>query len=127
MFTLVAWATRLHDGRSPMGSLDEKIELAAATLCARVLIYCANLLATALLMTGPSLPLSVPLIATLCAILIMAWGPARVRATRENAAAADRTQQGQPLLVIGAGNGGRQLIKSMRRSDLPVVPGRNPR
>ncbi len=53
--------------------------------------------------------------ALLCAILVMAWGRAMVRAIRENASPADRGQHGQPVLVVGAGDGGRQLIKSMHR------------
>jgi len=108
LFTVVAWITRLHDGRSPLGSLDEMIHLGTVTLCVGVLIYFANLLTP-----DPPLPRSVPLIATLCAILVMAWGRVMVRAIRENSAPESRSQRGQPVLVIGAGDGGRQLIKSM--------------
>src|SRR5664280_1686693 len=60
LFTVVAWITRLPDGRSPLGSLDEMIHLGTVTLCVGVLIYFANLLTP-----DPSLPRSVPLIATL--------------------------------------------------------------
>jgi len=109
MFAVVAWVTRLHDGRSPLGSLDETIRLAAAALCVGVTVYLANLLVLQLV------PRSVPLIATLCAVVGMAWGRALVRAIRENATLADTAGRGQPVLVIGAGSGGRQLVKSMRR------------
>lgn len=109
LFAIVAWITRLHDGRSPLGSLDETIRLAAAALCVGVAVYLANLLFLALV------PRSVPLIATLCAVVTMAWGRALVRAIRENASLAAGTGRGQPVLVIGAGSGGRQLVKSMRR------------
>src|SRR5664279_3015844 len=110
LFTVVAWVTRLHDGRSPLGSLDEMIHLGTITLCVGVLIYFANLLTP-----DPPLPRSVPLIATLCAILVMAWGRVMVRAIGENSAPDPRSQRGQPVLVIGAGDGGRQLIRSMHR------------
>ena len=113
LFALAAWSTRLHDGRAMMGSLEEMIQLSAVTLCVGVLIYFANLLATVFWSSGPTLPRSVPLMATLCAILVMAWGRAMVRAIRENAAPAQLGQRGQPVLVIGAGDGGRQLIRSM--------------
>ncbi len=96
-----------------MGSLEEMIQLAAAALCVGVTIYFANLVASVVWPTGPYLPRSVPLIATLCAILAMAWGRAMVRAIRENAAPEEQGHRGQPVLVIGAGDGGRQLIKSM--------------
>ena len=107
LFTVGAWITRLHDGRAPLGSLDETIRLAAVTLIVGMIIYFFNLL------IFQTLPRSVPLIATLCAIVMMAWGRALVRAIRENAAVAGRAQRGQPVLVIGAGSGGRQLIRSM--------------
>jgi len=107
LFTIIAWITRLHDGRSPLGSLDETIRLAAVTVGVGVSMYFANLL------TFHSLPRSVPLIATLCAIVVMAWGRAMVRAIRESAALVGGSHRGQPVLVIGAGSGGRQLIRSM--------------
>lgn len=107
LFTLGAWITRLHDGRAPLGSLDETIRLAAVTLIVGMVVYFANLL------VFKTLPRSVPLIATICAIVMMAWGRALVRSIRENAAVAGRAQRGQPVLVIGAGSGGRQLIRSM--------------
>ena len=77
-FTFVAWFTRLHDGRAPLGSLEEIILLGSITLFVGVLIYFLNLVPAISLV-----PRSVPLIATLCAILLMAWGRAMVRAIRE--------------------------------------------
>ena len=116
LFTLIAWPARLHDGRATMGSLEEMIQLGAAALGAGVTVYFVNLFATVMWPAGPYLPRSVPLIATLCAILVMAWGRAMVRAIRENAATPHgESHLGQPVLVIGAGDGGRQLIKSMHR------------
>ncbi|HVK44392.1 MAG TPA: nucleoside-diphosphate sugar epimerase/dehydratase, partial [Micropruina sp.] len=109
LFAIVAWVTRLHDGRSPLGSLDETIRLAAAALCVGVAVYLANLLFLQLV------PRSVPLIATVCAVVAMAWGRALVRAIRENSTIGDPAGRGQPVLVIGAGSGGRQLVKAMRR------------
>ena len=116
LFTLIAWPARLHDGRATMGSLEEMIQLGAAALGAGVTVYFVNLFATVMWPAGPYLPRSVPLIATLCAILVMAWGRAMVRAIRENAATPHgESHLGQPVLVIGAGDGGKQLIKSMHR------------
>jgi FlaA1/EpsC-like NDP-sugar epimerase len=116
LFTLIAWPARLHDGRASLGSLEEMIQLGAAALGAGVTVYFANLFVTVMWPTGPYLPRSVPLMATLCAILVMAWGRAMVRAIRENAATPqDHSHRGQPVLVIGAGDGGKQLIKSMHR------------
>ena len=115
LFTLIAWPARLHDGRAAMGSLEEMIQLSAAALGAGVTVYFVNLFASVAWPSWPYLPRSVPLIATLCAILVMAWGRAMVRAIRENAAPPDTDHRGQPVLVIGAGDGGRQLIKSMHR------------
>src|SRR5664279_6066567 len=108
LFALVAWVTRLHDGRALLGSLDETIRLAGVTLVVGMTIYFVNLL-----LLKSLLPRSVPLIATLCAIVVMAWGRAMVRAIRENSELGNSSRRGQPVLVIGAGSGGRQLIRSM--------------
>lgn len=109
IYAVVAWVTRLHDGRSPLGSLDETIRLSAVALCVGVAVYLGNLLTLTLV------PRSVPLIATICAVVAMAWGRALVRAVRENSSIADGAGRGQPVLIVGAGSGGRQLIKSMLR------------
>lgn len=108
-FAVVAWISRLHDGRAPLGSLDETIQLAAAVLCVGVSVYLANLLVLHLV------PRSVPLIATVVAVVVMAWGRALVRSIRDNWSLTDKAGRGQPVLVIGAGDGGRQLVRSMRR------------
>jgi len=108
-FAIVGWISRLHEGRAPLGSLDETIRLASAVLCVGVAVYLANLLFLHLV------PRSVPLIATLVAVIVMAWGRALVRAVRDNWSITDTAGRGQPVLVIGAGDGGRQLIRSMRR------------
>lgn len=108
-FAIVGWNSRLHEGRAPLGSLDETIRLASAVLCVGVAVYLANLLFLHLV------PRSVPLIATLVAVIVMAWGRALVRAVRDNWSITDTAGRGQPVLVIGAGDGGRQLIRSMRR------------
>jgi len=107
-FTFVAWFTRLHDGRAPLGSLEEIILLGSITLFVGVLIYFLNLVPAISLV-----PRSVPLIATLCAILLMAWGRALVRAIQETATPLPGAAPGRPVIVIGAGDGGRQLIRSM--------------
>lgn len=108
LFGLVAWVTRLHDGRAPLGSLDEAIRLAAAALCVGIFMYFWNLLIHTVL------PRSVPLIATLCAIVLIAWSRALARSIREHSMRAGRTEPGQPVLVVGAGDGGLQLVRSMR-------------
>ena len=110
MFTAAAWATRLHDGRCALGSIDEVILLGGLSAVIGSLIHFANLLAD-----PPFVPRSVPLVAALFALVVMAWGRAMVRRIRENAMSGRRTEPGEPVLVIGAGEGGRQLIHSMRR------------
>jgi len=108
LFTFVAWFTRLHDGRAPLGSLEEIILLGSITLVVGILIYFVNLVPAISLV-----PRSVPMIATLCAILLMAWGRAMVRAIRDTSTPSPGASPGKPVVVIGAGDGGRQLIRSM--------------
>src|SRR5690349_1963399 len=110
LFTVAAWVTRLHDGRAALGSIDEAILLGGMCAIIGSLIHFVNLLGD-----PPFVPRSVPLVAALFALVVMAWGRAMVRRIRENAMSTHRSEPGTPVLVIGAGEGGRQLIHSMRR------------
>nr|WP_272946776.1 nucleoside-diphosphate sugar epimerase/dehydratase [Antricoccus suffuscus] len=58
-------------------------------------------------------PRSVPLTAMLAALAIMAWGRATWRRLNERDRRRVGGTDGEPIIVIGAGDGGRQLIKSM--------------
>ncbi len=105
---LVGWPLRLHQGRSPLASLDEMLRLGVAVAVVSALVFVANYV------TSPSyIPRSIPVTAGLAALIVMAWGRALVRWRREWVTA-QRAERGKdPVLVVGAGIAGRQLIRSM--------------
>ncbi|MGI8415391.1 MAG: polysaccharide biosynthesis protein [Nakamurella sp.] len=115
VFTVLAWIMRLHQGRASLGTLDEMLWLGVASIGVGGLIFLVNV------STVPSfLPRSVPLVATFGALVVMAWARATARRVREirwvrevNSPGSHR-QERTRVLVAGAGNAGRQLIRSMR-------------
>jgi len=110
VFTLIGWILRLHQGRAPLGTLDEMMWLGVASLSAGAPVFLFNLF------TVPSfVPRSIPLVATFGAVVVMAWGRATVRLIREISPARSQSIERKSVLVVGAGNGGRQLIRSMHR------------
>jgi FlaA1/EpsC-like NDP-sugar epimerase len=109
VFSVAAWVSRLHDGRAPLGSLDDMIRLGVVCAGVGLVVFVLNFFALDSLV-----PRSVPVIATFCALVVMAWGRAVARWVRDERWTVRRGRSGaQPVLVIGAGPAGRQLIRSM--------------
>ncbi|RBY74856.1 polysaccharide biosynthesis protein [Blastococcus sp. TF02-09] len=113
---LVSFALRLHQGRYAVGGVDEFKALAAAVATAGLVAF-----GVALAAGLPRLvPLSVPLIGSIVALVVMATYRLAIRSQREGAV---RPREGQPTLVFGAGNAGDQLIRSMLGDPAsPYVP-----
>jgi FlaA1/EpsC-like NDP-sugar epimerase len=107
-YALVCWPLRLHLGRSPLASLDEMLRLGSAVTVVTALVFVANFV------TNPSyIPRSIPLTAGLAALIVMAWGRAMVRWRRERLISVRGEPGKEPVIVVGAGVAGRQLIRSM--------------
>jgi FlaA1/EpsC-like NDP-sugar epimerase len=107
-YALVSWPLRLHLGRAPLASLDEMLRLGVAVFIVSALVFVANYV------TNPSyIPRSIPVTAGLAALIVMAWGRAMVRWRRETRVAKRAERGKEPVLVIGAGVAGLQLIRSM--------------
>lgn len=105
---LVCWPLRLHLGRSPLASLDEMLRLGVAVAVVSALVFVANYV------TSPSyIPRSIPVTAGLAALIVMAWGRAMVRWRRETLSTRRAERDKEPVILIGAGVAGRQLIRSM--------------
>lgn len=102
-------ALRLHQGRALIGSSEEAVLLGVVTGTVGLVITVAN---AAL----PSLtPRSVPIAAAVVCVVIILWTRAvgrRIISPTPAYATGDRSVR---VLVIGAGNGGRQLVESMLR------------
>jgi FlaA1/EpsC-like NDP-sugar epimerase len=116
IFVALSAALRLHQGRYAVGSVDEFKSLAVAVGGAALAAVGIDLAAGSPRM----LPLSVPVIAAAVSVVMMLAFRLVVRSQREGAV---RPRTGQPTLVFGAGDGGRQLVSSMLGSvDSPYLP-----
>ena len=104
------WVVRLHHGRAALGSFEEMIVLGAVTGSVGLLVSMANLFLPHLLM-----PRSVPVAATFMTVALVAWARATWRRLREIDARIQPGTESSPVLILGAGDGGRQLVDAMRR------------
>ena len=112
----LAYVVRLHHGRAALGTFEEMLLLGGVTVTVGVTVTLGNVAA------GMVIPRGVPVAATFIALAVMAWGRALYRRTRETNPSGLRDGQ-EPVLIIGAGEGGRQLIASMLgESDPAMVP-----
>ncbi len=100
---------RLHHGRAALGSFEEMLLLGGVMITVGLVLSAGNAL-----LPEPSVPRSVPVAATCSAIAIAAWGRACYRRLREVQLGRRRGGSGTDALVLGAGEGGRQILDSMR-------------
>jgi len=105
----VGWVGHLHHGRAALGSLEEMMLLGVVTGAAGSTLFAINLVLPNLL-----LPRSVPLVAGFMAIAAMSWGRASWRRWSEFERSPGR-DTAPAVLILGAGDAGRQLIRSMQR------------
>ena len=107
-FVLVARVVMLHHGRSRVASLEEMLLLGAVTAGVGGAAVLLNVLTV-------WVPRSVPATATVGALVMMAWGRATWRRWREIDDENLRDEKTTRVLVVGAGEAGRELIGSMYR------------
>lgn len=115
-FVAFAATLRLHQGRYAVGSADEFKCLALAVGGAAVTLFAVDIAAG----SPRLLPLSVPLLGSVVAFVLMLGFRLVIRWQREGAV---RPRSGQRTLVFGAGEAGHQLVRSMLSDpDSPYVP-----
>jgi FlaA1/EpsC-like NDP-sugar epimerase len=107
---LLAWWTRAHQGRSKFGSFEELFILGSVMGAVGVTTSIVNAVLPEIL-----LPRATPVVATALALLIAGWARASWRYIVSEAKAGAVDQPGHPVLIVGAGDGARQLIDSMLR------------
>jgi FlaA1/EpsC-like NDP-sugar epimerase len=106
---LVGRVVQLHNGRAALGTLEEMMLLG-------LVVGAAGAVAVAVcLFASPGLPVSVPIAATFTALVVMGGGRAVARRAREPVTSPRALSDRNPVVVIGAGDAGRQLIASMLR------------
>ncbi|MCD4533763.1 polysaccharide biosynthesis protein [Nocardioides sp. cx-169] len=107
LYLVVAAVGRLHQGRARVASLEEMLLLGLCVVGSGGLVTAVNL-------TTQWVPRSVPAGATLAALVLMAYARASWR--RFNEYDDERFADGSTrVLVVGAGDAGRELIGSMMR------------
>lgn len=111
IFVLLGMLIDLHGGRWAVASTEELLSLTAVTLATGGVFLVGNLL------VEPNLPRSVPLSACVLAFGAMVWVRALWRWTmdlrRPSARIGRRVDGGRRVLVVGAGDAGTQLVRSM--------------
>ena len=104
---LVHLVLLVNRGRHTVGSYGDLLDLGRATAVAAAIVFVLNLALPALLV-----PRSVPVTAALVALVLAASARLVVRRVVERRTRPDRTSA-RRAVVLGAGIGGQQLIRSM--------------
>ncbi|MCW2831551.1 MAG: polysaccharide biosynthesis protein [Aeromicrobium sp.] len=107
---LAGLVVRLHQGRTAVSSFEESFLLVS------VLAF-AGLAATVVnsYVGEPQLPRATPVIATFIACFFCSWPRGLWRVLTLSPRSRVGTAAPTPVLVVGAGEGGRQLVQSMQR------------
>ncbi|MDT0202656.1 nucleoside-diphosphate sugar epimerase/dehydratase [Nocardioides sp. AE5] len=110
LHVMVGHFIRLHEGRAAIASFYEMVLLGFVTLSVGGLVFVANLF-------GQWVPRSIPAAAVFTTLVVAAWSRAAMRWMREQGDARDvRASEGAArVVVIGAGEAGREIIGSMLR------------
>ncbi len=111
LFVVVGRVLLLHHGRSRVASLEEMLRLGTIVLGVGLVVTVANLV-------FQWLPRSVPPTAAFGALVLMAWARAAWRRWREIDDERLHSEGATRVLVVGAGEAGRELIGSMYRDPL---------
>ena len=107
---LLAWRTRAHQGRSKFGSFEELFLLSSVMGTVGVATSIVNALLPEIL-----LPRATPIASALLALVIAGWARATWRYVVSEPKQAQDDESGHRVLIVGAGDGARQLIDSMVR------------
>jgi FlaA1/EpsC-like NDP-sugar epimerase len=107
---LLAWRTRAHHGRSKFGSFEELFLLSSVMGVVGITTSVVNAVLPEIL-----LPRATPIAAALLALIIAGWARATWRYVVSEPKVGADDEPGHPVLVVGAGDGARQLIDSMLR------------
>ncbi len=107
---LLAWRTRAHHGRSKFGSFEELFLLSSVMGSVGIATSTVNAFLPEIL-----LPRATPIAAALLALVIAGWARATWRYVVSEPRQGQADESGHRVLIVGAGDGARQLIDSMLR------------
>ncbi|HEU4514124.1 MAG TPA: polysaccharide biosynthesis protein, partial [Nocardioidaceae bacterium] len=116
LHVLLGAVLRLHQGRAALGTFEEMLLLGVVTATVGTTVVLVNIAG------GMILPRGVPVAATFIALVLMAWGRAAYRMLKQRSRPLVH-QGATPVLVVGAGEGGRQLVNWMVGDrNAPIIP-----
>ena len=107
---LLAWRTRAHQGRSRFGSFEELFILSTLMGIVGVTVSVVNAA-----LPDHLLPRATPVAAAALALMIAGWVRATWRYALFETKSNDTDETAKSVLIVGAGDGARQLIDSMLR------------
>jgi FlaA1/EpsC-like NDP-sugar epimerase len=107
---LLGWAFRLHMGRSALGSFEEMFLLGSVLIASGAAAALFNLFGD-----SPFVPRTAPIAASFIALVFCAWPRALWRIVVLRSGLHGFGSVATPALIVGAGDGGRQLVLSMQR------------
>jgi FlaA1/EpsC-like NDP-sugar epimerase len=104
---VIGTVLQVYQGRHCIGTVGDAISVSAATALLGAGLFVPNLLPAT-----PLVPRTVPLIATLIALVLAVGVRLLVRLSRERSSRPDR-HTSQRVIIFGAGADGQQLVRSM--------------
>ena len=104
---VIGTVLQVYRGRHCIGTVGDAISVSAATALLGAGLFVPNLLTTT-----PLVPRTVPLIATLIALVLAVGVRLLVRLSRERSSRPNRYTS-QRVMIFGAGTDGQQLVRSM--------------
>jgi FlaA1/EpsC-like NDP-sugar epimerase len=107
---MLGWAFRLHMGRSALGSFEEMFLLGSVLVASGAVAALVNVVSPA-----SFVPRTAPIAASFIALVFCAWPRALWRVVVLRSGPRGFGAVATPALIVGAGDGGRQLVQSMQR------------
>ena len=106
----LAWTLKLHHGRSALGSFEELFGLASVVMVVGLVVGLANALSPQLYV-----PRTSTIIGACIALILCAWPRGLWRAIVTQARPNRFGVVSTPVIIVGAGAAGRELVGSMQR------------
>jgi FlaA1/EpsC-like NDP-sugar epimerase len=111
LFLLVGWSMRLHQGRAQLGTFEDAVLVVTVT----GIVSAVEIVGYVLVGRGHSVNGSLAVTGPLLAFALMIWARGLFRVLHDRSAKPRSTGRLTPVVVAGAGEGGRQLVMSMLR------------
>ncbi|MCW2782052.1 MAG: pglF [Marmoricola sp.] len=106
---VIGWTLKVHQGRAKLGSFDEVVLLVAVVALVGLGENVVNIV------LGVRINGAVAAMAPFAALTLMIWARGAYRVWSDQAPSSSRSTNKIPVVVIGAGEAGHQLVVSMLR------------